>query len=212
MKRIYSFSPSEEQFLIERLRKEWVGAERATKRHEIVNQAKVTGKILMRSLLVLGLLGGVVSIAAVAPNIFAAYGTSFREKRYYGRKEFEKQFRYLRAKKYLTSKKTEQGYHLTLTAHGRSIILHNTAKTIRILKKGTWDGTWWIAMFDIPRRHNAARNALRERLKAIGMELLQNSVFISQYPCREEIWFAAKVLSVSSYVKIAHIDSLEGYR
>ena len=211
MRRLRSFSPPEERFLIERLKQEWQETERAMKRHEAVSRAKTAGKMFTNSLLTLGLLGGVVLIAAVAPNAFAAYGKLFGGTRYYERRAFEKQFRYLRTKKYVSTERTDEGYHVTLTARGKNLILRDAAHRIRIREEKKWDGTWWVVMFDIPRRHNAARNALRERLKTMGMEAMQNSVFISRYPCREEVWFAARMLNVGQYIQIAHVDSLEGY-
>jgi len=212
MRRLRSFSPPEERFLIERLKQEWKETERAAKRHEIVNRAKITGKILVNSLLALGLLGGVVLIAAVAPNTFAAYGKLFGGTRYYERRAFEKQFRYLRTKKYVSTERTDEGHRVTLMTRGKNLILRDVARRIRIREEKKWDGTWWVVMFDIPRRHNAARNALRERLRAMGMEAMQNSVFISRYPCREEVWFVARILNIEQYIQIAHVDSLEGYK
>lgn len=212
MPRLPTFTESEERFLIARLRREWEQAERAMKRHEHVEQAKSAGKFVAKSLFALALLGGVVLVAAAAPNTFAAHGKMFGGRRFYERNEFKKQFRYLQAKKYVQSRKTEYGYHLTLTVRGRAKALQDVALGIRIPPQQKWDGTWWMVMFDIPRRKNSERNILRERLKQIGMEPFQESVFISRYPCRDEVLFAARLLNIEHCITIAHVDSLEGYR
>ena len=59
-----------------------------------------------------------------------------------------------------------------------------------------------MVIFDIPRRHNSARDGFRRRLLEMGMYPLQNSVFVYPYPCREEVMFWASLFNVSQGVHV----------
>ncbi len=207
------FSEQEEAFLLERLRKEWLAVERAEKLHNVAQLAKKGGVVAAKALLTFAVIAGVVSVAGIAPNAFAAYGklTGGARRRFYQARIFKKELRGLQRRGFVRVQKTSHGYDIEATKHGRIRALRNVASNLAIQKSGKWDGTWWVVMFDIPRRHNAERNALRERLKQIGMESLQASVFVSRYPCAEEVWFTARLFSAEQYVTIAHVDAFEGH-
>ena len=42
-------------------------------------------------------------------------------------------------------------------------------------------------IFDIPEKKKPAREALREKLKDLGMKKLQHSIWITPFPCEKEI-------------------------
>ena len=175
-----SYTSEEEQFLRERLEEDWRAAEGALKRHEVALRAKEAGLFLGKSILACALLVGIVTVAAVAPNAFGVIGKAFLRKRYFGKKEFETQLHSLEKGGYVKAEKTKHGYRVTLTNRGHKRALLEAERQLKVRSSLAWDGTWWVAMFDIPRKHNAARNALRTRFRAIGMEQLQASVFASK--------------------------------
>lgn len=49
-----------------------------------------------------------------------------------------------------------------------------------------WDGTWRLALFDVPESHSANRNKLRRYLQSRGFGYLQNSVWITPDPVNRE--------------------------
>lgn len=212
-RRLKKLGKKEEQFLLNRLRREWQDAERAEKRHKVVQAAKVGGVMLAKSILAFAVLAGVVVIAAAAPNVFAAYGslTKNSSRRFYKTNSLKNELEQLRRQGFVRARKTLKGYEVESTRKGEMKVFREATVELAIQKQVPWDGTWWLALFDIPRTHNAARDALRARLKQIGMEPLQASVFASKYPCADEVWFTARLFDAESYVTIAHVDSLEGY-
>ena len=54
-------------------------------------------------------------------------------------------------------------------------------------RKRRWDGKWHIVIFDIAHKKKGAREALREKFRELGMIMLQKSVWVWPYECRNEI-------------------------
>ncbi|MBI2604418.1 MAG: hypothetical protein HYW56_02640, partial [Candidatus Harrisonbacteria bacterium] len=68
---------------------------------------------------------------------------------------------------------------------------------------------WRIIIFDIPDRHKWAREGFRNALRQIGMYCMQESVFVSPYPCEDALQFLISVFSLSPHVrfiKTKHLD------
>jgi hypothetical protein len=211
MGKFQKFSSADERFLLERLRDEWEKAERSTKIHEITKRAGRGGVFLAKSLLAFGAIAGSLAIAAVSPNAFAAIGKLHDkpQRRFYTKEPLEDGLRQLQRGGLIKKEKIPAGYQIKVTPKGLRSVLRETFSELKI-RGGKWDGTWWIVMFDIPRRHNAERNALRTHLRSLGLTSFQDSVFVSKYPCADEVWFLTRLLGISSYVAIAHADSFTG--
>ena len=76
-------------------------------------------------------------------------------------------------------------------------------------KKRTWDGKWWIIMFDIPENARQVRNHLRKLLLRYGFLPIQASVYITP---KEPNPYASTYLNKSGlirYLRIARIDKLD---
>lgn len=198
-------------FFIERLGREWDAIERGARREELVRKAKAGGAVARKALLALLLLGGVVTVAAVAPNMFVAAERIAGRKGFFRKKEFREASYYLRNKKYITLKRhndKNDKYELRITKTGADLILQKSLDEMRIPLEKTWDGLWRILMFDIPEKHKWARDALRWRLAAMGFFRMQESVFVFPYPCEGEIEFITDLFSVSQYVRIASVKDM----
>lgn len=209
--RLKMYTPEEERFLLARLEEELRIAERALRQHEVALRVKETGTMVGKAILACTLAAGVLTVAAAAPNAFGVLGNTLLRKRYFGKKAFQEQLSSLKRGKYVRAEKTRHGYEVVLTGRGRKLAYADIGRSLTVRKLPQWDGTWWLVLFDIPRRHNAARNGLRSRLRHMGLESLQDSVFASKYPCADEVWFTARLFNVERYVAIAHVDSLEGF-
>ena len=82
-------------------------------------------------------------------------------------------------------------------------------RTITSIKKyfknkvrGKWDKKWRLIVFDIPEEMHKERVNFRKKIKLLGFEMIQKSVFIFPYPCEEEIADIAGRLGVSDYIDI----------
>ena len=71
-----------------------------------------------------------------------------------------------------------------LTAQGRSHVLGGRDPEERWARP--WDGQWRLVLFDVPMGQNARRERLRRYLRCNGFGYLQNSVWITPDPLKEE--------------------------
>lgn len=65
-------------------------------------------------------------------------------------------------------------------------------------------------MFDIPHNHRTARDALRKKLLDLKFYPLQKSVFITPYPCEDEVDFIASIFDIRKYILILYVVYFEG--
>lgn len=193
-----------QNLIIRHIKQEWEEADNAFKRQkrkdQLIQFAKDVGVISGKTLLTLLLAGGVLTIAVAAPNIFAACGRSTDRRRYFKKDEFNKNKYYLRRRGLIEIKKRDSDYcEINLTKRG---ICKATEEVFNDfdLEKSKPDGNWRVVMFDIPKKYNWARDAFRQKLRDMGFNRFQESVFITPYPCEKEIDFIVSVLDIRSFV------------
>lgn len=81
---------------------------------------------------------------------------------------------------------------------------------INITPRGPWDGVWRIVFFDIPEPLKTKRDQFAGHLKRLGFGVLQRSVFICPYPCREEVTLMARYYKIDryiTYIETSYIDN-----
>lgn len=97
---------------------------------------------------------------------------------------------------------------IEITEKGKRRLLEYDFENIQ-LKAKKRDGKWRIIIFDIPEDKKRSREAFRIKLVQLGCVRLQDSVFVSAFPCKEEIDFLCHYLEISDYVTIAILDRIE---
>lgn len=96
---------------------------------------------------------------------------------------------------------------IVLTKEGQKKALQFKFEEMEIKKPEKWDKKWRIVIFDIPEKKKKAREALRGKLKNLGFQELQKSVFIYPFECEEEIDFIVEVFQVRPYVRFIRAES-----
>lgn len=96
------------------------------------------------------------------------------------------------------------------TSRGKSWY-QKSAIRYRPLKKRPWDGIWRLVVFDIPNDYNRARHTLRARLKFLGFQMIQKSVFVIPYPCATELGELCGQLRISDYVCLITASNLGSF-
>ncbi len=76
-------------------------------------------------------------------------------------------------------------------------------------KSGKWDGLWRMVFFDIPEKQRKSRDELRDFLKMLGMQQMQESVFVSPYDISGEVRYLREILGVPHAVKIGVLELIE---
>jgi phenylacetic acid degradation operon negative regulatory protein len=72
-----------------------------------------------------------------------------------------------------------------------------------------WDRKWRLVAFAIPEARRAARDALRDRLRALGGAPVQGGLYVSPHPWSKDVVAAAERLGVADLVTTATTDDLE---
>ncbi|OGG79169.1 hypothetical protein A3A39_03565 [Candidatus Kaiserbacteria bacterium RIFCSPLOWO2_01_FULL_54_13] len=116
--------------------------------------------------------------------------------------------RYIVDKKYITITKRGRLSEMTLTDAGRTFVQSAALRALKLRKQKRWDGKWRIVLFDIPNYMKAARDAFAATLKRLEFVHVQKSVFISPYPCEEEIEVVSDYFGVSENVEIIVAERL----
>jgi DNA-binding transcriptional regulator PaaX len=71
-----------------------------------------------------------------------------------------------------------------------------------------WDGKWRIVMFDIPQKYERQRHLFRAKLKILGFQMLQKSVFVIPYPCEEELSRICHTLKLLDHVDVVVAETI----
>lgn len=105
---------------------------------------------------------------------------------------------------------TENGEEIVkITEMGRVKILKSALNELSLEKPVSWDGNWWIVIYDIPKRYRVKRDIFRSYLKVWRFYPLQESVFIHAYPCRQQIEFLRDYLGIGQFVRILKVSRIE---
>lgn len=166
--------------------------------------------------IVLGIiaLGGIVFVGAVIPGIFKAIeefksGSQISNGPKYTKKQINSAISSLKKRKFIKIIKEKNGkVRVKLTNKGKGRILEMSLDFIEIKKPKKWDGKWRIVIFDVPTKHNSAREALRGKMKELGFKQFQKSVWIIPWECEDEILFVAEVFRAEKYIEIIEADYL----
>lgn len=126
------------------------------------------------------------------------------------RDSLRRAIRSLYQSKLLTYKENRDGtINLKITKKGTEKVLIYNLDTVVIPKPSAWDNKWRLVIFDIPEREKKARDALRGRLRQIGMVELQKSVFVHPYPCDDEVDFLIEFYEVRPYVRLVLAEAID---
>jgi phenylacetic acid degradation operon negative regulatory protein len=78
------------------------------------------------------------------------------------------------------------------------------------LSQHQWDGKWRIAIFDIPDSKKLARDTLRRTLRHLGFVQLQESVWVTPYPCEKEIEAAKQLYGIGDDLRLITASHIQG--
>ncbi len=103
---------------------------------------------------------------------------------------------------------TKDGILIKITHKGKTQILKYNFLEMKPLTE-KWDGKWRLVFFDVSELKRTTRDALRRYLRQMGMELFQESVFISPYNVINQVKYLREILDIPNSIKIARLDWVE---
>ena len=99
-------------------------------------------------------------------------------------------------------------FKLVLTAEGKrqARIQSLFGKSIYFKNPKEWDKKWRIVLFDVPEDDRQFRDVLRSHLRELKFYKLQQSVFISPFPCEKQLLELVSLYKASAFVRIVTAD------
>ena len=167
-------------------------------------------EIVKEILIGIGLLGLITITGAMAPNIFSALSKNKFTKRKYDKK-FSKVAHYLKERKLIIVKEyPDGGMKVEISKNGKKKLLEYDLEKLKIKPIKKWDGKWRFVVFDIPNKFRGRSNALRDKLKELGLYQFQKSVWVYPYPLENEIDFIIQIFEVKPFVKLGEMNYIDG--
>lgn len=169
-------------------------------------------KIITREVLkgIAGIAGvsGVLILSAAMPSLPMALGVMVKIWKNINKKDLGRIIKRLEKQEVLSIKEVGDNIYLKITEKGKKKLLSYDFENIKIKAKRR-DGKWRLIVFDIPENKKHNRDVLIRKLVQLGCIRLQDSVYASAFPCRDEVDFLANYLEISDYVTLAVLDKIE---
>jgi len=152
-------------------------------------KAKEVTRIILKGLLI----SGGVAVATTSPrflyNIFPKLFKITTSKIMKKRKEqkYNRSFYYLKSKDMISFEDRGGQLYISLTEKGKKQAGKYKIDDLKFRKTDKWDGKWRVLIFDIKEKHKIKREALRGKIKQLGMYKLQNSVWVYPYCFKAEM-------------------------
>lgn len=97
---------------------------------------------------------------------------------------------------------------IKLTQKGHTKYLKFRLEDLSLNNKG-WDGKWRIVIYDIAKFKKNQVSAFRNILKYINFFKLQRSVYLTPYPCDEQIFYLREYFGIGDEVLLIRADRIE---
>lgn len=102
-------------------------------------------------------------------------------------KKFHNAFYYLKRKGFIDVEYRGNQMYISLTDKGKKKAGRYKIDDLKIKAAKNWDKKWRVLIFDIEDKHKAKREALRGKIKELGLYQLQKSVWVCPYEFKREM-------------------------
>lgn len=159
--------------------------------------------------------GVLLSMVLLAPGTARAIrSTLYQENKdweawkYFNSAYLRRTIKRLQKQKIVTIEEKDGQQIVQITKKGERKILKYALSELELSHK-KWDGKWRIVIYDIPLKYKHLREIIRETLKRLGFWQLQKSVYLTPFPCEEEIEFLREYYGLGENIKILTVGKLE---
>lgn len=98
---------------------------------------------------------------------------------------------------------------VVIAKKGKRLLLRYNFQKMDLVKPEIWDKKWRVVIFDVKEKKRSFRDSLRRKIKSLGLYQLQKSVFVTPYPCENEIAFLREYFNISEGVSCFTALNLE---
>jgi len=169
--------------------------------------AKMTSAFLLSMLAA----GSIVISGSIQPGILSFLKSKTTSKRH-TQDQLKNSFYNSKRRKFIEIIRIgDDKVEVRLTNKGKERVREFSFGSMKIKKPLHWDKKWRILIFDIPTKpkiYNAAREALRNKIKELGFHQLQKSVWVYPYECEDEILLIAELYHVQKHIEIITAEKI----
>ncbi|MBI2329833.1 hypothetical protein HYU94_00380 [Candidatus Daviesbacteria bacterium] len=97
---------------------------------------------------------------------------------------------------------------IKLTQKGHTKYLKFKLEELSLQGK-SWDGKWRIVIYDIAKSKKNQVSAFRSILKYINFFQLQKSIYLTPYPCDEQVVYLREYFGIGEEVLLLRVDKIE---
>ena len=136
--------------------------------------------------------GGAIVLASTSPNFVQKAlpkilkSANFEWEKYKNKKKFCNSFNYLKKNGLINMEYKGKQLYITLTKEGEIRAKKYCINDLQIAKPEKWDKKWRIMIFDIKNEQRMKREALRGKIKELGLYQIQKSVWVYPYNFEKE--------------------------
>lgn len=152
--------------------------------------------------------GGLILASAAIPNLPIAISVAVKIWKDVNRRDLGRIIKRLEKQEMIAIREKGDKVAIEITDKGKRRLLEYDFENISLSAKRR-DGKWRLIIFDIPEDKKVNREAFRKKLVQLGCIRLQDSVFVSAFPCKNEIDFLTHYLEISDFVTVAIIEKIE---
>jgi DNA-binding transcriptional regulator PaaX len=142
---------------------------------------------IVKDILTALLISGAVVVAASSPYFIRNLMRGLKQFKRYGNKKVQDNFYKLKKQGLIKTEIKKGGMRISLTDKGKKKAGWMQIDELKINKPKKWDKKWRLVMFDIAHLKKTHRDAFRGKLKELGFQLIQKSIWIHPFDCRDEI-------------------------
>ncbi|MDO8572858.1 MAG: hypothetical protein Q7S11_03790 [bacterium] len=154
-------------------------------------------------------LGGFIVACFALPGL-AQVAVLFKPKKSYDKHRIYQAVKGLQKKKMVSIYEKDGKDVVEITQAGKRKVLEYNLDEMKLKVPKKWDGWWRMVMFDIPQTKKRARDAISFKIKELGLYPIQKSVFVSPYPCKDEIDFIGEFFNVRNHIIYIRAKEIEG--
>lgn len=166
------------------------------------------GKIRTQDVLKILAAGGLIITTAAIPSLPMILVETHKIWKDINKSDIGRIIKRLQKQEMIAIKNKDGKTAIEITEKGKRRLLEYDFENIKRQAKKR-DGKWRFIVFDIPEYKKQSRDAFRRKLLQIGCVRLQDSVFVSAFPCKNEIDFLSHYLQISDFVTLVTIDKIE---
>ena len=173
---------------------------------------KEISEIILRGILLSGGIAVVATspyfVSRILPKIFRY--AEYKIRKMGEAKSFRRSFYYLRDRGMINIEYRGKQIYISLTKEGRKRLGKYNIDNLKIKKLKKWDKKWRVLIFDIQDKHKIKREALRGKIKELGLYQLQKSVWVYPYEFQKEIEILRNFFQLSNgEIKVIVADKIE---